>query len=150
MYSSKIGLNDKGRNSYNLYFSTSMNENSNSNYGNNSNNFPYNNNINSNNIILLKKIQKDNLKNRYPIQTSNTVNYNIGNLSNFSGQNKRIIVFNNVNNYNINNTSNALNNITDLQNNSNNKYVLHQTNDDIKHFSSLVNKSMGRNPKNSN
>ena len=147
MYSSKIGLNDKGRNSYNLYFSTSMNENSNSNYGNNSNNFPYNNNINSNNIILLKKIQKDNLKNRYPIQTSNTVNYNIGNLSNFSGQNKRIIVFNNVNNYNINNTSNALNNITDLQNNSNNKYVLHQTNDDIKHFSSLVNKSMGRNPK---
>jgi len=147
MYSSKIGLNDKGRNSYSLYFSSSLNENSNSNFGNNSNNFPCNNIINSNNIILLKKIQKDNLKNRYPIQTLNTVNYNIGNLSNFSGQNKRIIVFNNVNNYNINNTSNTLNNITDLKNNPNNKHVHLQTNDDIKHFSSLINKSMGRNPK---
>lgn len=147
MYNNKVSLNDKGRNSYNLYFSTSMNENSSNNFGNNSNNFPYNNSINSNNIILLKKIQKDNLKNRYPIQTSNTVNYNLGNLSNFSGQNKRIIVFNNVNNYNINNTSNTLNNITDLKNNPNNKHVHHQTNDDIKHFSSLINKSMGRNPK---
>ena len=147
MYSNTLGLNDKGRNSYNLYFSTSMNENNNSNFGNNSNNFPYNNNINSNNIILLKKIQKDNLKNRYPIQTSNTLNYHLGNLSNFSGQNKKIIVFNNVNNYNINNTSNTLNNITDLKNNPNNKHAHHKTNDDIKHFSSLINKSMSRNPK---
>ena len=147
MYSSKLGLNDKGRNSYNLYFSSSMNENSNSNFGNNSNNFPIiNNSINSNNIILLKKMQKDNLKNRYAIQTSNTVNYNIGNLSNLSGQNRRIVVFNNVNNFNINNTSNTLNNITDLKNIPNNRHVYNQTNDDIKHFSSLINKSMGRNP----
>lgn len=147
MYSNKLGLNERGRNSYNIYFSSSMNENNSSNYGNNSNNFPLNNNITSNNITLLKKIQKDNSKNRYPIQTSNTVNYNIGNLSNFSGQNKKIIVFNNVNNYNINNTSNTLNNITDIKNNPNNKYAHHQANDDIKHFSSLINKSMGRNPK---
>ena len=147
MYSSKLGLNDKGRNSYNLYFSASMNENSNSNFGNNPNNFPINNRINSNNIILLKKLQKENLKNRYPNQASNTINYNLGNLSNFSGQNKKIIVFNNVNNYNINNTSNTLNTIADLKNNPNNKHTHHKTNDDIKHFSSLINKSMGRNPK---
>jgi len=147
MYSSKLGLNDKGRNSYSLCFSPSINENRNSNFGNNSNNFPCNKIINSNNIILLKKIQKDNLKKRYPIQTSNTINYNISNLSNVSGQNKKIIVFNNINNYNINNTNNTLNNITDLKNNPNNKHVHLQTNDDIKHFSSLINKNMGRNPK---
>ena len=144
----KINHNNKGRNSYNMFLSSSMMENNNKHFNNNSNsNFLQinNNNSNPNNIIFLKKFQKDNLKDRYS-NISNTVNYNIENIPNFPTQNKKIIVFNNVNNYNINNTNNTLNNITNIKNNQNSNQKNFHKSEDLKNIFSIIDKSY-KNPK---
>ena len=142
----KINHNNKGRNSYNIYLSSSMVENNNKHSINNSNIFPYSAN-HSNNIIFLKNSCPEDMKERYS-SNINTDNYKIENLSKFPTKSKKIFVFNNVNNYNINNTNNTLNNITDIKNNNqNDSHICLKRSEELNNFSSIINKPYNRNPK---
>ena len=141
----KTNYGIKGRNSYSICLSSSKMENSNKNMGNNSLVIPNNNN-NSNNIIFLKKVKKENLKDKYN-NISNTVNYNIENISNFSTESKKIIVFNNVNNYNINNADNTLGNISNIKGDQSYQQCYLKPKEDLNNFSSPISKSYYRNPK---
>ena len=143
----KINHNNKGRNSYNIYLSSSMVENNNKHSINNSNIFPHSTN-HSNNIIFLKNNCNEDLKERYSNNIPNTDKYRIGNLSKFPTKTKKIYVFNNVNNYNINNTNNTLNNITNIKNNNQNiSHICLKRSEELNNFSSLINKTYNRNPK---
>ena len=146
IYKNKLSINNRGRNSYNNYLSSSIMENNNYKHMNNNNSSIFqNNSINSNSIIFIKKLQKENFRDKFSNRISNTLNYNIENISNFSTQNKKIIVFNNVNNYNINNTNNTLNNITNIKNEQQQNY--RKENEDLNNYSSLINKNYYKNPK---
>ena len=142
----KTNSSSKGRNSYSINLSSSMMENTNKHMGNNSLVFPSNNN-NSNNIIFLKKIKKENLKNKNSNNISHTLNYNIENISNFSTQSKKIIVFNNVNNYNINNSDNTLGNFSNIKNEQSYQQCYQKPNEDLNNFSSVIGQNYYRNPK---
>ena len=143
IYNNKLKLSNKGRNNYNIYFSSN-----NSRCAGISNNFLTNSTLNSNNIIFFKKLQKESLKNnKYSNNNSNIVNYNLENLSNYSSMNKKIIVFNNVNNFNINNTNNTISEITNIKYGKNNKYISQKTHEDLGNYSSIFNKSYYKNRK---
>ena len=143
----KINHNNKGRNSYNIFLSSSMVENNNKHSSNNSNIFPHSTN-HSKNILFLQNNCPEDMKERYSNNISNTDNYKIGHLSKFPTKSKKIFVFNNVNNYNINNTSNTLNNITNIKNNNqNNSHLCLKRSEELNNFSSLINKTYNRNLK---
>ena len=144
IYNNKLKLNSKGRNiNFNIDFSSN-----NSRCAGNSNNFLTNSTINSNNIIFFKKLQKESLKNnKFSNNSSNIVNYNLENLSNYSSMNKRIIVFNNINNFNINNTNKTMSEIANLKYSKNNQYFTQKTNEDLSTYSSIFNKSSYKNRK---
>ena len=143
IYNNKLKPNNKGRNNYNIYFSSN-----NSRCAGNSNNFLANTTMNSNNVIFFKKLQKESLKNnKYSNNNSNIVNYNLENLSNYSLMNKKIIVFNNVNNFNISNSNNTISEITNIKYGKNNQYVSQKTHEDLGNCSSIFNQSYYKNRK---
>ena len=148
LYKNKNNVKKKGKNNNNIFLSSSIMENNNFNHKDNNSSIFQNNSINSNNIIFFKKLQKEKFREKYSNSISNTLNFNIENISNFSTQNKKIIVFNNVNNYNINNTNNTLNNITNIKNSKNEQQQVYQkNNEDLNIFSSILNKNYYKNPK---
>ena len=143
----KINYNNKGRNCYNIFLSSSMVENNNKHSINNSNILPHSIN-HSNNIIFLKNNYPENFKERYSSNISTTDNYKIRNIAKCPAKSKKIFVFNNVNNYNINNTNNTLNNITNIkQNNQNYSHICLKRSEELNNFSSIINKAFNRNPK---
>ena len=135
---SNIRHNNQGRNTYNIYVSSKLN--------NNSNNFNRNgSSANSTNKIFIKKVKKTNINNNLTNNATKTINYNSDNIyefpsSNLSSQNKKIIVFNNVSNYNINSTNNTLNNITSINEGQNNN-LYKKTIEIFSPFSSINNKN---------
>ena len=137
-------INNQGRNTYNIYVSSKMN--------NNSNNLSNNNmNSNSNSKIFYKKIQKESVKNKRS-NGGKSINYNNeSNIpenikSNSSVNNKKIIVFNNVSNYNINNTNNTLNNITNIREGPNSN-IYKKTLEILSPFPSIINNNKNNNKK---
>jgi hypothetical protein len=133
-----MNFNNQGRNTYNIYAPSKINNNLinllNSNNSNNSS---------SSNKVFYKKIQKDNVKIKRS-NGANTINYNNDNItdvsnSNQSAHNKKIIVFNNVNNYNINRTNNTLNKISNIRNDQLNSNTCKKTLEILSPFSSLNN-----------
>ena len=135
---SNIKHNNQGRNTYNIYVSSKLN--------NNSNNLKRNgSSANSTNKIFIKKIKKTSINNNLTNNATKTINYNSDNIyefpsSNLSSQNKKIIVFNNVSNYNINSTNNTLNNITSIKEGQNNN-IYKKTIEIFSPFSSINNKN---------
>ena len=141
-----MNYNNQGRNTYNIYAPSKINNNLinllNSNNSNNSS---------SNNKVFYKKIQKDNVKIKRS-NGANTINYNNDNItdasnSNQSAHNKKIIVFNNVNNYNISRTNNTLNNISNIRNDQINSNICKKTLEILSPFSSLNNNIRNSNHK---
>ena len=137
--------NNQGRNTYNIYASSQMNQ--------NSHNFNNNINPNSKNKIIIKKIKKHNIKNN-PNNITKTINYNAENIyeypiTNLYEQNKKIIVFNNGSNsnYNINSLNNNLHNLINLKDTPNNNNMHKKTIEILSPFSSINNKNYNNNHK---
>ena len=139
--------NNLGRNTFNIYASSRINPNTNNTNMNNNNNIVGN----INDQIIIKKIQKHNIKNNNTKNVTKTINYNNENIFelpnyNLSPQHKKKIVFNNVSNYNINSANNNLNNLTNIKEGQNNN-LYKKTIEIFSPFSSINNKKNNINHK---
>ena len=141
--------NNQGRNTYNIYASSRYNNNKDNNNSNILGN-KSNKNNKLNNKIIMRKIQKENLKHHH--QSNNitrTINYNSENIqecpnSNLSTQHKKIILFNNIGNCNIISSNNTLNNISNIREIPINNSMYKKTIEILSPFSS-INKNSNNN-----